>query len=206
MFLKISQNSQENTYAWDLQLYLKETLAQVFPWEFCEIFKNTFFYRTLVVASKMEWLRQKRDDFIIMHHLTWRTGSTWRFEWGILHVNTAAWNLRSIVSFWKNYVITTRSEKHLRTATSEQSHKYPSTLDTVLFCKDLTVHLATLLIMESKADVYRTCDRSFQNSYFRNKMTPGVMIQNFPKSNNWTTVSWLSRNQICSRNILFTSK
>ena len=69
MFLKISQNSQENTCAWDRQLYLKETLAQLFPCEFCEIFKNTFFYRTPVVASKMEWLRQKRDDFMIMHHL-----------------------------------------------------------------------------------------------------------------------------------------
>ena len=32
----------------------KETLAQVFSCEFCEIFKNTFFYRTpLVAASKL---------------------------------------------------------------------------------------------------------------------------------------------------------
>ena len=29
----------------------KETLAQVFPCEFCEISKNTFFYRTHVVAA-----------------------------------------------------------------------------------------------------------------------------------------------------------
>ena len=29
--------------AWDLQLYLKETLAKVFFCEFCEIFKNTLF-------------------------------------------------------------------------------------------------------------------------------------------------------------------
>ena len=28
----------------------KETLAQVFPCEFCEISKNTFFYRTPLVA------------------------------------------------------------------------------------------------------------------------------------------------------------
>ena len=28
---------------WNLQFYKKETLAQVFSYEFCEIFKNTFF-------------------------------------------------------------------------------------------------------------------------------------------------------------------
>ena len=33
------------------QLYLKETLAQVFSCEFCEIFRNTFFCRTPVVAA-----------------------------------------------------------------------------------------------------------------------------------------------------------
>ena len=52
MFLKISQNSQENTRA-RISLLIKlpeacnfikkETLAQVFSFEFCEIFKNTFF-------------------------------------------------------------------------------------------------------------------------------------------------------------------
>ena len=52
--LKISQNSQENTCARvffdkkeSLSFFLKkESLAQVFSCEFCEIFKNTFFYRT----------------------------------------------------------------------------------------------------------------------------------------------------------------
>ena len=32
----------------------KETLAQVFSFEFCEIFKNTFFYRTALVAASVE--------------------------------------------------------------------------------------------------------------------------------------------------------
>ena len=44
VFLNISQNSQENTFA---RVYFnfikKETLAQVFSCEFCEIFKKTFF-------------------------------------------------------------------------------------------------------------------------------------------------------------------
>ena len=38
VFLEISQNSQENT-----NFIMKETLAQVFSCEFCEISKNTFF-------------------------------------------------------------------------------------------------------------------------------------------------------------------
>ena len=29
----------------------KETQAQVFAYEFCEIFKNTFFHRTPIVAA-----------------------------------------------------------------------------------------------------------------------------------------------------------
>ena len=41
-FVKISQNSQENTCTRDSFL-IKLTLAQVFSCEFCEIFKNTFF-------------------------------------------------------------------------------------------------------------------------------------------------------------------
>ena len=60
MFLEISQNSQENTCVRDSFLIKlqalacnfieKESLAQVFSCEFCEISKNTFFYRTPPVA------------------------------------------------------------------------------------------------------------------------------------------------------------
>ena len=31
--------------------YEKETLAQVFSFEYCEIFKESFFYRTALVAT-----------------------------------------------------------------------------------------------------------------------------------------------------------
>ena len=61
VFLKISQNSQENACARasfliklqapDLQLQKKKTLSQVVSSEFCEIFKNTYFYKTLLVAT-----------------------------------------------------------------------------------------------------------------------------------------------------------
>ena len=63
MFLQISQNSQEKTYArvsfliklqaWGL--LLKKTLAQVFSCEFCEISKNTYFIEHLwATASEQE--------------------------------------------------------------------------------------------------------------------------------------------------------
>ena len=42
IFLKILQNSQENTCG-RVNFIKKETLAQVFSCEFCKIFKNTFF-------------------------------------------------------------------------------------------------------------------------------------------------------------------
>ena len=60
VFLKISQNPQENTFArvsflTKLQevcnFIKKETLAQVFFSEFCEIFKNIFFIEHLLVTA-----------------------------------------------------------------------------------------------------------------------------------------------------------
>ena len=56
VFLEISQNSQENTrarvsFALDCNFIKKETLGHVFPCEFCEISKNTCFYRTPPVAA-----------------------------------------------------------------------------------------------------------------------------------------------------------
>ena len=56
VFLKISQNSQENTCAtvpffFQTCIFIKkETLTHVFCCKFCDIFKNTFFYRTPLVA------------------------------------------------------------------------------------------------------------------------------------------------------------
>ena len=52
VFLEISQNSQENSCARVACNFIKkETLAQVFSCEFYEISKNTFFYRTPLVAA-----------------------------------------------------------------------------------------------------------------------------------------------------------
>ena len=64
VFLKISQNSQENTCA---SLFLnkvagatgnfikKETLAQMFSCEFCEIFKNICFTENLWTTASEKW-------------------------------------------------------------------------------------------------------------------------------------------------------
>ena len=61
--LEISQNSQENpcprvSFLIKLQVpscnfIKKEALAQVYSWEFCEIFKNTFFHRAPLVAGSI---------------------------------------------------------------------------------------------------------------------------------------------------------
>ena len=69
VFLKLLQDSQENTCArvsfFDKVAGLacnfikKETLAQVFSCDFCEISKNTFSYRTPpVAASKVSFIKQ----------------------------------------------------------------------------------------------------------------------------------------------------
>ena len=51
VFLEISQNSQKNTCAQACNFIKKETLAQVFSCEFCQISKDTFSYRTPLVAA-----------------------------------------------------------------------------------------------------------------------------------------------------------
>ena len=54
LFLKMSQDSQENICAKVSFLIKLQTLAQLFSCEFCEIFKNGIVYRTpLVSASKI---------------------------------------------------------------------------------------------------------------------------------------------------------
>ena len=65
IFLKISQNSKENTCArisrpQACNFIKKETLAQVLSFEFCKISQNTFFYRTSLVAT---------SDFPVFHML-----------------------------------------------------------------------------------------------------------------------------------------
>ena len=69
VFLEISQNSQENTCARVFFLIKllasgsfikKETLAQVFSCEFCEISKNTVFHKRPLVAAS-----ERKDDPLV---------------------------------------------------------------------------------------------------------------------------------------------
>ena len=63
VFLEISQNLQENTCARLFFNKKKESLAQVFSCEFCEISKNTFFYRKpQEAASKIIVFKEIRDN------------------------------------------------------------------------------------------------------------------------------------------------
>ena len=99
MFLEISQNWQENTcatvsfliklQALGVQLYQKDTVAQVFSCEFCEISKNTFFYglslvaasvhhliilpKTFLVAVTVMFIHSKRIFSSTSNVMTWKT-------------------------------------------------------------------------------------------------------------------------------------
>ena len=55
VFLKILQNLQENTQTQACNFIKKETMVLVFSYEFCEIFKNTFFTEHLRATASM-WI------------------------------------------------------------------------------------------------------------------------------------------------------
>ena len=91
LFLEFSQISQENTCARvsfliKMQAYAcnfikKETLAQVFSCEICEISKNIFFHRTPLVAVSANlpkggnfWYFFILLDLLLSQILLWRNG------------------------------------------------------------------------------------------------------------------------------------
>ena len=61
VFLEISQNSRARvSFLIKMQAVgLAQTLAQVFSCEFCEISKNSFFHRTLLVAASVTTTKLK---------------------------------------------------------------------------------------------------------------------------------------------------
>ena len=71
LFLKVSQNSQENTIvraSFSIKLQAstcnfieKETLAQVFSCEFCEILKKTF------LTDNLQWLLYNLENIVSQH-------------------------------------------------------------------------------------------------------------------------------------------
>ena len=75
VFLEISQNLQENTcarvsfllklLAWACNFIKKDTPAQVFSCEFCEISKYTFSYRTPPVAAYVTSSKQTSNKLVL---------------------------------------------------------------------------------------------------------------------------------------------
>ena len=68
VFLETSQNWQENTCA-RVSFLIKmqaETLAQVFSCKFCEISKNTFYYRTPPVDASGENKNKQKTKLTIV--------------------------------------------------------------------------------------------------------------------------------------------
>ena len=53
LLIEILQNSQENTCARVSFSVKKQTLAQMLSCEFCKISKNTFYYRTPLLAASV---------------------------------------------------------------------------------------------------------------------------------------------------------
>ena len=69
--IKISQNSQENTWVSFLNKVadLWETLAQVFSYGFCEIFRITFFYKTPTVAASEGYFSLHQGNIVCEYKL-----------------------------------------------------------------------------------------------------------------------------------------
>ena len=91
LFLKISQNSQENTCARvsflinckseACNFIRKETLALMFSGEFCEIFKNTYFEEHLqTTASTPKWYMRALLKFYKVHGKNLNRTRNWCFH------------------------------------------------------------------------------------------------------------------------------
>ena len=86
IFLNISQNSQENTCArgsfliklqsWNLQLFKREILAQVFSCEFCNYLRTTFLYNT---SAQWTHLRRFAIELTSKNHVesSWKLHRFW---------------------------------------------------------------------------------------------------------------------------------
>ena len=67
VFLKISQNSQEK-HCVRVPLLKKETMAEVFSYEFCEIFRNTIFTEHLRVTASESCQRSMMEVLVKLVH------------------------------------------------------------------------------------------------------------------------------------------
>ena len=80
VFQEISQNLQENTYSrvsFLIKFIKKETLAQVFFCEFCEIFKNTFSKEHLRATASGIYTCHNEFDSLLVCDITIFSLSEW---------------------------------------------------------------------------------------------------------------------------------
>ena len=108
--LEISQNSQENAYArvsflikMQGLVILKETLAQVFSSEFCEISENTFSYRTPLVAASV--------TFMCFHIRRYMKGERYILTFFLDTIDqlTVSLNAKKLVCLFFSYLLIIRS-------------------------------------------------------------------------------------------------
>ena len=114
VFLEILQNSQENTCT---NFIKKETLEQVFSFEFCKISMNTFSYRTLPVATSVMENIATFSGFKILLYCCLLTKSC-RLK-ACSFIKKSPWHWRFPVHLAKFFRITF-FEKHLREIESTQ--------------------------------------------------------------------------------------
>ena len=122
MFLKITQNLQENTCVGvSFLTLLKETLAQVFSYKFCVIFTNIFLYhetgdfRWLLLQVKLCLIRKMHQSCVQdpCKHLRWRALQQ---QLGLKAVNCyrKLLHLRCLRESWRLYSWNTCSKDFLR--------------------------------------------------------------------------------------------
>ena len=92
MFLEISLNSQEITCARDSFLIKLALLAEVLSCKFCEISKNSYFYRTLLVAAFVNQIIN-----IICEKFAWNCTALRHEKWRSENdIATASWTYRNV--------------------------------------------------------------------------------------------------------------
>ena len=174
VFFKFSQNSQENTCARvsfleQLQalgnFVKKETLAQVFSYEFCEIFKNTFLQKTASVLSSntrpvkrsIFWrksLKQQTSQGILLKRNTSKKKKKKKnqLNFTLLESNPVKTNLfeRSLIdeNLFKNHMFETVNLRVVYTKNnlengSAENHKLSN------FCLLKTLYLMFIFVLQS---------------------------------------------------------
>ena len=121
-FHPVYQNREEPKIAGVACNFIKkETLAQVFSFEFCEISKNTFFYRTPLVAASVYsrglwcslwWGTKLKIEKGLVNCALWWTVWYWKLSFFSNVLNQSTWYLSCDLKYGTSSRIKHR-QKHL---------------------------------------------------------------------------------------------